>query len=109
LGELIGGGAAVQGLSPDILGQLGLTGGFAQKSFLAGFAPEDQSKLTESITGTITGAYQSAFGAAFVAVDEGLGKIEARVNESSSRIAKNITANVEEWLVRKMMAESLRN
>lgn len=57
----------------------------------------------------IDAGYSGAMDAAYAAVDTGLGKIEARVNDSSSKIAQTIYGNVEEWFVRKLMGQVDRN
>ncbi len=53
--------------------------------------------------------YGDAMDAAVAAVDTGLGKIEERVNQSSSRVAQTIYGNIEEYLVRRIMSQLDRN
>ena len=43
------------------------------------------------------------------AVDTGLTKIEARFNESNSRIGKAVATNMEKWFVDKLMDQADRN
>jgi hypothetical protein len=57
--------------------------------------------------GVATG-FQTGMEKAVASVDAGLGKIEARVNESSSKIAKTIYGNLEDWLVNRLTAEMAR-
>jgi hypothetical protein len=59
-------------------------------------------------TGIVKG-WSEGMDKAFEVLDGGLAKIEARVNDSSSKIAKTIYGNVEEFFVRTLMGQVDRN
>ncbi len=116
LEDVIGGYTAVGQLSTaqQQMAQLGGT-----QDILAGGAQMGEGPLTKSLgafgdalTKPIAGigdAFGTAMDAAFAAVDAGLGKIEERMNVSSSRIAKTVQENMEQWFVDKLMREAARN
>jgi hypothetical protein len=58
--------------------------------------------------GGIGESYADGMSSALDAVNTGLTKIEARFNESNSRIGKAVATNMEEWFVRKLMLQSQR-
>jgi hypothetical protein len=72
-----------------------------------GVGPSGRTSSLGAATGIDTG-YGTAMDAAVSAVDTGLSKIEARVNDSSSKIAQTIYGNVEQFFVRTLMAQAER-
>lgn len=65
-------------------------------------------RLTKPIAG-VGDAWGTVMDTAYAAVDAGLGKIEDRMNVSSSRIAKTMADNMEQWFVDKLLVEAKRN
>ena len=59
--------------------------------------------------GDIGEGYSTGMEKALDAVDTGLTKIEARFNESNSRIGKAVATNMEKWFVDKLMDQADRN
>jgi len=96
-----------------LIGQFGgVEGIFAQ-----GAAMPSGPSLTETAQGVLTGrgpgggiaaGFQTGMDSAADAVKSGLTKIEGMLNDSSSRIARIVRANIEEWLVQQLFEQSKR-
>jgi hypothetical protein len=103
IGSILGGGADV---GPGPMGDMM---GWMQRGQRSQTEAWDRwAKEGGPVAGFESG-YVDGMDKAYTAVDAGLGKIEERVNQSSSRIAQTVYGNIEEHLVRRLQGQMDRN
>jgi len=79
------------------------------EQLLSKFGPEGAGPISAGPLAGVGAGTQTEMDGAFEALDTGLNKMEARVQESGSRIRTTLFNNLEQWFVDKLMEQGGRN